>query len=350
MLRIKKLAAVVISVTAVSVIGINASALAPSERTLFYDDLSVTTEAAVNLYYTDTEEIRFNTDHSNACFVEYLVTKGQPVKEGDPIAIIKSNADEAGIRETELRLKRAGEDLSDVETEREERIRAAKEYLDKMYEWNAEGLIKAAELKLESVTMDYDRRVAKQKKYIREISDDLNAMYQARDTETINAPADGEIGSLEVFKRDDILNDGQYLGFIYKTDKVLYTMADSGNNLWYGMKLKLDDYHGNIYEGTVVSSKSPTQSSEVTGDTAYIMVKDLPDNPPLRFGATYENVSYKNMIILQAEDCHKDDKGMYVLEVTDSGNIRRYFTPARTVKGKIVVLDGLEEGMKIIAN
>ena len=116
------------------------------------------------------------------------------------------------------------------------------------------------------------------------------------------------------------------------------------------MSVELDDYHGNIYEGKVVSSKSPTLNSKVTTDSAYIAItENMPEELPLRLNATYETVSYRNVILVRDSELRKDEHGSYVIEVTDKGNIRHYFTPGRTLQGNTVALDGLSEGMVILA-
>ena len=350
MFRIKKRISLLALPLLIALIPLNTSAANTRERTLELGNVAMSTEGAANLHYMDTEEIRFSTDYSDACFVDYLVVKGQYVEEGDIIAEITSNADPAEIREQELKLKRAKEDYSDIETEKTKKTGEAQSYLDKMISWNSDWLIKTAELRLESVNLDYDRRLKKQNEYIAEIQKRLKEMYAARDCTAITAPVSGEIAELESFKRDDILSDDMYIGLIYRTDNFLYRLTDGGNTLHYGMKVTMGDYRGGEYTGEVVSCKSPTLTSAFTDDTVYIKVLDeLPEEPPLRMSLKYEIVSYRNVIVLDADECRKDDKGTYVLEVTGEGNIRHYFTPSKTVNGKVVAIDGLEAGMKIIS-
>ncbi|MCR4618426.1 MAG: efflux RND transporter periplasmic adaptor subunit [Lachnospiraceae bacterium] len=349
MLRIKKVAPFCLAI-AISLTGVmNASAITPSTRILSKEDLVLTAETGVNLCYTEYADIKYESDYSDASYVQTLVTKGTYVNEGDPIIEIYGNVDKADILEAELKLKRAREDYNDLADEKTENVRETQEFIDKMYGWGAEEQIKVGELRMEGVNIKYDALLAKQQAVIDDLVKTLKDMYKNRDTTYITAPISGEIASVEFLHRDDVLKDGQVLGTIYKAENALYQTNDSGNMFWYGMKVTLDDYHGNTYEGRVVSCKNPTLTSKITSDTAYIKIEgELPETLPLRLGATYETVSFKNVIVLSANEYHKDEYGSYVLEVTDRGNIRHYFTAGRTISGKTVALDGLYEGMEII--
>lgn len=350
MLRIKKIFPVVLAAATLMAAGISSSAASPGTRVLAKEDMILVAENPVNLVYTDSADIRYESDYGSALFVNMLVTKGQFVNEGDPIAEIHGTADAADVLEQELKLKRAKEDLTDIRDEKTRKLRDAQAFLDKMYDWKADKMIEVGKLDIESINITYDLKIASQEEYISELTKTLNAMYKNRDTEFITAPISGEIASTEVFHRDDELKDGTVVGTIYKADKALYSVKDTGNTFWYGMSVELDDYHGNIYEGKVVSSKSPTLNSKVTTDSAYIAItENMPEELPLRLNATYETVSYRNVILVRDSELRKDEHGSYVIEVTDKGNIRHYFTPGRTLQGNTVALDGLREGMVILA-
>ena len=349
MFQNKKLcAAMLIPILLLGISNISSAASA-SEKVLQRKDFATTMSVSAAIYYPKSTQIKYETDYSNAKFVNYVVKNGDMVEAGDPIAVIESKYDAADIRELELKLQRAKEDLSEIEIEKIEKLNEANKLLDKMYSWNSEGLIHLAQLSIDSITEDYDMRILRQKKVIEDIRKNLNKMYDAKNTSEILAPTSGVVNDIQFYKEKDELWDGAYLGRVDDPATILYKVGDQNGIFRYGMDVSLKDKNGNMYKGKVVSYTAPILTNSVTMTNAYVEITDegIVDYPS-KVDVEYTVISYKNAIVLSDREYENDENGYYVLEKTIFGNLKHYFTPSKRINGSVIALDGLDEGMTIV--
>lgn len=349
-MQIKKRLASFIFVPAL-VLGIAFKAVGSTSDTkiLKAEDISYGGESYFEIYYADSVVVRYETDYSNASFIDFNVKIGDEVVVGDVIATISSNAEAAKIKEQELKLIRAQEDLVDLRDSYTTAIADA----DYKIQWSKDHYssleISTEELNKESIVLDYERRIAAQEEYIKDTKKLYNEMTAAKNTTEIKATADGKIADIAKLKDGATIYDGSYIAKIDKLDEIFYVYPDAGNIFRYGMQITLDDFSGNKYHGEVVSCASPVLSSGITVKTVYVRITDeLPERKPAKLKASYDTISYKNAIVLEEGEFYTDENGTYVIESTLWGNIKHYFTPSRKIGGKVIALDGLSEGMTIV--
>lgn len=348
MLLNKKICIALLPVVIICGLPFMTSAAARSEKTLKAQHFETTSSIAAAICYSKTSQVKYETEYSNALFVECYIKNGEYVEADTPIAKIEGVVSKADIREQELKLKRINEDISEIEVKKAEALRKAQEELEFINTMNSEGLTHIAELKIQSITLDYDMQIKRQKDSIRNINKKLNEMYATRDTEYIYAPVAGIIDNLQYFRENDELYDGTYICNVNEIDDIVYEVNNSTGLLRYGMNVEMKDKQGNVYLGKVISSSAPILANSVNLSKAYIKLDEEIKEYPEKMEATFRVVSVDNAIVLGEEEYETDDNGCYVVEKTSLGGIKHYFTPGRKISGSVVVIDGLEEGMTIV--
>ena len=319
------------------------------ERVLALEDFESVLKMHGSPFYPYKSELWYKTEYSYGEFIEYKANNGQTVNEGDVILTLENKISDADIRETELKIQRAKEDINDIERLRGEELWNAEYDLNKYYSWKADSLVHITELRIKSINLDYDMRVLRVNNDIKELEKQLREMKKARDTKEILAPMTGIIEGMQRMTKGDAINNDTYIGAINEQSFVLYTVKNDTGAFNYGMQVKIIDEGGKEYNGKVVSTSAPVLTSKVTSPYAYIAITDENiTNYPTRIEIEYALISYENVIVLTEDEYTIDEKGYYVVEKTDEGNRRFYFTPGAKISGDVMSVDGLKEGMTIV--
>ncbi len=344
---IKSISAAVLS-SALFVSGLSNPSLAIADDTSYVTatvergTLSTKAQARASIFYPQSTAIIFESEYGSTTFVEYAVTRGMVVEEGQVIATIRTEVDEIAKEELQLQLKRAEEDYAEFLERMESSLQQAEDAVS-----NATGDEKRiAELRLEKQRIEYDKRFASEESSIEALRKRMEVYETAGEVTEITAPVSGTVSWLERYREGDTIWDNATVGAIYNTDKMLFTIKDMTGVLRYGMKLMLLADNGIQYEGTVVSTASEALNPSLVQEVAYVRVENA--DPTLRYDATYETIHMDNVLLVPASAVKADTTGNYVLVLKDGRPSKQYFAAAKTINGQCYVLSGLEEGTTVI--
>ena len=184
-------------------------------------------------YYPKTETVFYRGEM--ALFAEWIASRGDTVKAGDPLIRVTVQYDAVRLQELELRLQRAKEDYAEGVKTREEAILDMQARVDGESDPYARGMgqlsLRQEELRLEAYKLEQDASIASIEKAL----DELN---ERRSHEIVYAPIDGVVDDLAYFKDSEPIYDWTALCTIASED-VLFVAA-SGGKFRYGQEVAVE--------------------------------------------------------------------------------------------------------------
>lgn len=304
---------------------------------------TITAEATVpaSYRYTSSMPIEVNLGCGSVSFVRYAVESGEYVSEGEVIAYIKTGVDEIALEEIKLRMQRTEESRDKAYAEMEEVYAAAQEAVKK----SSGTQKKIAELRLEQIGMEQERQKRALDESFDEIKEQYDTYQNVLEIKEIVAPKFGLVTRLNYYSPGATIPDGISIGTILISDEAMFSVADTGSVLRYGMPVKLIDGMGNEYQSRVVSCGEKYLSGNFKVENAYLK----PDyGDAWAFNASYENLHIDNVLLVDTAAVYTDKDGTYVVELKDGKLSKCYFTVGKTVKNLCYALDGLTEGMTVV--
>lgn len=304
---------------------------------------TITAEATVpaSYYYTSSIPIEVNFGCGSVKFVQYAVESGRYVSEGDVIAYVTTGVDEIALEEIKLRMQRAEESRDKAYAKMEEAYSAAQDLVKK----SSGTQKKIAELRLEQLGMDQERQKRALDENLDEIKEQYDQYQKVLETKAIVAPKFGMITRLNYYSSGAIIPDGISIGTILISDEAMFSVADMGSVLRYGMPVKLIDGMGGESQARVVSCGEKYLSGNFKVENAYLK----PDyESAWAFNASYENLHIDNVLLVDNAAVYTDKDGTYVVELKDGKLSKCYFTVGKTTKDLCYALDGLTEGMTVV--
>ncbi len=304
---------------------------------------TITAEATVpaSYHYTSSLPIEVNFGCGSVKFVQYATKSGEYVSEGDVIAYITTGVDEITLEEIKLRMQRAEESREEAYAKMEEAYRAAQEAVGK----SSGTQKKIAELRLEQLGMEQERQKRAVEENFAVIKEQYDTYQNVLETKEIVAPKFGLITQLNYYSPGALIPDGASIGTLLISDEAMFSVADIGSVLRYGMPVKLIDGMGEEYQCRVVSCGEKYLSGSFKVENAYLK----PDyESTWGFNARYENLHIDNALLVDNAAVYTDKDGTYVVELKDGKLSKCYFTVGKTTKDLCYALDGLTEGMVVV--
>jgi len=210
---------------------------------------TITAEATVpaSYHYTSSLPIEVNFGCGSVKFVQYATKSGEYVSEGDVIAYITTGVDEITLEEIKLRMQRAEESREEAYAKMEEAYRAAQEAVGK----SSGTQKKIAELRLEQLGMEQERQKRAVEENFAVIKEQYDTYQNVLETKEIVAPKFGLITQLNYYSPGALIPDGASIGTLLISDEAMFSVADIGSVLRYGMPVKLIDGMGEEYGSSV---------------------------------------------------------------------------------------------------
>jgi RND family efflux transporter MFP subunit len=312
---------------------------------LEYQDFTVTASTGVSVSYPIQTDITYSSEYGNAKFVEWLVLKGDEVEEGQPVMTISVPVDEIAVTELELKIERLKKEKESIESENAEAVKAKKAAIQA-----AKGDEKTLlQNELDQLVLTGEQQLSETKQQLSEAQEELEICYEARTQTQILAPCDGTIYDLNDYRKDDVIAPDTTVGIIYNKSEVLYEFKDASSVMRYGESVTLSDMRKTEFSGVVVSCNALGLDESLISEAAILRSLDEIEEAK-RYGLeiSYQVVDLEHVLVVPSSAMYTDTYGTYVIEVTEGGTRRRYFTPGKTANGKCLVVDGLEAGIELV--
>lgn len=293
-------------------------------------------------------------DKSEGTFVQYLVSSGQQVKEGDPLVTYQIPSDNIGITEKKFLLEQNESAYEDNLLQRENEINENKQKMNSMENSSIEAQILQLNIrKMEIAYEQYKYQTLKGMKDLRTAIEELEAEMELQ---FIYAPYDGEVYIDDKMKEGTKIN--QDTGLIYMNDiksAVLGASVNEISKLWYQMDVSVTGIYNmkedttNIHPGKILAVDSLFNGKANTG-MIYIGLEDKDDilSTMHKANITANCVTVEQVIVIPVSVVKNEKDMRYVYILDKDGVVRKQYITGRDNGSDMWVYSGLSEGQQIV--
>lgn len=300
------------------------------------------------LYFPKTRHV--TTTFHNARLLSVNVKKGDEVREGDVIAEFEIEYNKSDLKKltndydiANLQYKAS---LEGVKAS----VEAAKNRLDtlKLQPDTPASELAKSEILYKKAQSSYEFFIYEQKNYLSNLKDALENFKSVISYNTIYAPIDGVVGSVDYLIVGNIIDPNTSICTLYSIDPLwLTTTVDVS----YGMRYNTDvDIKVTGYDeplpGRIVTA--PDIFDATTGRVTIMpLVEDLnisPDDRMRRITIVAERYTLSNVMVLPSSAVQNEEGKRYVYIVEDGVLKKRYVSVGLSSLSDVQILDGLEVG------
>lgn len=309
-------------------------------------DFIVSKTAKGKLTTQDQTRIYNTFDIGTVEFVKFSQSIGTYVNKGDKLAELKIVIDETAVKELEMRIDRAEENLTIYIEENKELI---KEY-DRIRKQSTDAEERElAALAYDRLAVSYDTEKEQREEEIEKMKNEFAGYQEINETEYITAPCSGIFGELADLHVKDTLFPGSYIGTVYDISKVIVYVTSSSDELRYNMPVKITQTHGSkaiILDGTVITYRNAAMNADLRSPVSMVLLTGDPKELSMMNEVTvsYQNKRMENVLMISKNAVYGDSNGYYVNILQDGMSCKRYVTYGGENLEKAWIVSGLEEG------
>lgn len=287
-------------------------------------------------------------------FIEYLVTNGQTVKKGDPLASYQLPGDKITLDEMKLKLEK---DKNTFQRESEKKEADIAENQDKLLAMNSNSIeAQILELNIQKMQIGYEQYVYQTQKALEELNASIQELESAiTDLRYIYAPYDGLVYTSDEIKAGEILNPGIPIINIADINSAILAAKVSGvNKLWYGLEVSITGISNRqadtskVFKGIIAAEDKLLNGKASTG---MVYIKILGDDnllsPGQKANITTDAVIVKNVTVIPSNAVQNDDMD-YVYTIDKNNELRKQYISGRDNGASFWVYNGLLEGQQIV--
>ena len=294
----------------------------------------------------------FNTvSTGNAVVDEILVSTGQDVQRGDPIATVSVSIDSKTVEELEVSIKSYEEMI--------ENYTYTNGALLKRYQELAENSAsptdrRVAQLLYDRLSVSYKDELSSREDRLESMKSELSNYNNIIETQYIKAPASGRVGNIVRRSWGDSIGYYGYICSIYDVQNVRLRVTSGGSDLSFNQRVSivLNGNNSKTIPGRVTTCLSSALSSNLVGNVNYIEVLGDPSSIGLDDEMTvrYEAQRVKDALLVSRNAIRSDDGGYYVFVYRDGRQYKQYVVSGGFNSSDHWIVSGVEEGDQIVVN
>ncbi len=305
-----------------------------------------TVSTSASEYYPLTKQVRYK--YSNAKFIEYTVSRGEEVREGDVLARFRITGSVAEMERMELELKRAEEETERGLKDRDEQILRARAAVSEAADSYERERCSLALRRLEIEREQYaDRRQYS-------LDNQRQAVEEARaawEMDELVAPMDGVITDLTYKRPDDAVYAGEVLVTMYSTDVMLLHVDNAAGSFRYNMPVTITVGTNKArvdLTGRVVAADNALSDNHRTGH-AFIQLDPYDESVKLRNPkATGALIRVEDVLTISRKAATLESGKYFVTKLVDGMVQKRYVNNGPSNTSTIWVLQGVSDGETLI--
>lgn len=308
-------------------------------------DFIQTETDTLRLVYTQIAELSW--DQSNACYQEVFVKKNQKVKAGDVLISFTIQGSEAELASLQLQLKRANENLQRGRESREQTIRVRKEVAVGLESYDRQ----IALLEVEKLQAEYEQFLYQASREVAQLEQKIADIEAQKENNVLRAPFDGVISKVISCSLGDNVVPGQVLITMYSPDSVRLRARTTTTPL-YNMPVTVETTNiGDVYTGRVVAAPnavpSPLKQNTVLVQLDGEVSTELFSRT---LKLTFETQRIHNVLTVSRKAIQTEGEKTFVYVLDGDMVQKRYIEVKTGLSATAWVLDGLTEGMTVIAD
>lgn len=303
-----------------------------------------------SIVYENVSYVFNEINSGNVIFQGMLVSDGDLVNTGDPIAEVSLSVNVETVDELEAYIGALEESL-------ESYITTNSQLLNR-YKTLAESSPSAADRRVAQLLYDrlyvnYNDELQEREDFIEAQKATLSTYKSLRETQYITAPMSGKVSNISRIWRGQTLDNWAYICSIYDTENVRLEVISGGENLSYNQAVQVVSVQKSqnvLIDGRVTSCSSPTLSSNLVGKTKYITFIGDPSNMKIGedVSVRYESIHTQNAILVPKKAVETDNGGTYVNLYKDGHQFKQYFISGGVNADNYWAVMGLNEGDVVV--
>jgi|GEM_PF-4255584 multidrug efflux pump subunit AcrA (membrane-fusion protein) len=296
------------------------------------------------VYQTDAYVV---SDLPKGKLVDLRLYQRMEVKKGDVLAVLSIPRSDTDLEELTLSLERNREKLKSEKKAMEERIASMKDSLRKMESGTEKEIQK---LELRKAEAQYGQYVLQMERSIKAQEKNIAKLQEANRENTIEAPFDGYVVSVNRLKAGDTINTGDFICYIIAKDHLFLGVKDEGK-LRYNMEVNVV-LRGlgseATLKGRVVSARDVLPEDKYA-DRALVAVENILELENARnIAITADTVSLGNVLLADAGAVNTDQDKSFVSLYEDGQVRKRYIVMGKKGKEVTWILQGLSEHQSLV--
>ncbi|MBQ6026231.1 MAG: efflux RND transporter periplasmic adaptor subunit [Lachnospiraceae bacterium] len=302
-----------------------------------------------SLEFSSNQYVMCDVSEGVVHFQEMLVSQGDTVKKGDPIASIYVTVDEIEKEEVQRNLDAARKNLDEYKADTRLLLNQYKKALNQ----GSERDRRLAQISYDRLYDSYKKELEKREARIDEYVIRLAQIESIENTKTVDAPTDGVIGFTNRMRKGEVLGRWSFLCAINDPSNVRVVVEGGSDLLRYNMPVKIVQSTGNRnveLTGRVVTMKSTAASVnlmarndiiEIYGDVSTLM-------PGADVSVKFDKIYVEDALIVPKNALKSDKKGQYLNVYINGFSSKRYVVVGGADSMNYWIVFGVEEGDTII--
>ncbi|MBO4416235.1 MAG: efflux RND transporter periplasmic adaptor subunit [Lachnospiraceae bacterium] len=282
-------------------------------------------------------------------FVEMLVSSGDTVNAGDPVAQVNVSVNSETVEQLEADIESLEEAL-DSYINTNAQLLARYENLAKNS--GSEADRKVAQLLHDRLSVNYNDELQRREDDIEAKKATLSTYRNLQETQYIKASTSGKISNVQRLWRGQNLDYYGFICAIYDTKHVMLRVTNGGDDLSFDQRVyAVNPQEGNaLIPGRVVSCISPVLSSNLVGNAKYIELLGDPSTLKINeeVGVRYESQHTKNALLVPKKAVESDRGGEFVYLYQDGHQFKKYFISGGSNAEYYWAVIGLNEGDTVV--
>ena len=279
-------------------------------------------------------------------FQEMLVSQGDTVKKGDPIASIYVTVDEIEKEEVQRNLDAARKNLDEYKADTRLLLNQYKKSLNQ----GSDRDRRLAQISYDRLYESYKNELSKREE---KIDGYVIRLAEIESIENTKTPTDGVIGFTNRMRKGEVMGRWSFLCTISDPTNVRVVVEGGSDLLRYNMPVKIVQSTGNRnveLTGRVVTMKSTASSVnlmarndiiEIYGDVSTLM-------PGADVSVKFDKIYVEDALIVPKTALKSDKKGQYLNVYINGFSSKRYVVVGGADSMNYWIVFGVEEGDTII--
>ena len=314
---------------------------------------------SASVYCPAEENIYFKGEE--AVYNEPVVIAQNLVKKDDPVYSITPVIDEIHLEELHLKRQEADKVYADQTEDRAMQVKDLQDQLaiavqnGDVYMQDILSIrLKQKEVESAKAEYEYTRDAGK-------IDEEIAEIEEARDTLTIDAPADGKLTWMEYLTEGDRIFKGKFLGVLTDMDhaclkannsipagqEVKITVSFRGTDYDFDGKCVLNcaELSGGVKEGSIISYDPALLDMLPTGTDIAVL-----DQRGVSIKVNYRTYSLKNVLTVSVDALIQDGSRTYVDLLDENNTLHRRPVKVLLYRNSrdAIILSGLSEGDAVV--
>ena len=289
------------------------------------------------------------TGNSQLELKEILVTRNQPVKTGDPVAVLQGIGSASDIRQKEL-------ELEALKANMEERLAWYEEQVENIRDQSAYTKVRRdiREKQAESMEIDRDLYALQTASRVKALEESLEEMKAAAGEIILYSPLDGFVRSVNSrYKTGEIIPAGTEICSINGEDSILLMGTSASGCYVYGRELSVTVGRGDSAKhvtGTIVSSPEVVPY-RYRGSNIFVRV-----DPSALTGKNTQSAMEVSCLLLRdalvvPKNALTSEEGVSYVTILEGDTPKKRPVVRGPATGTVVViLQGLKEGDQVVVS